>query len=173
MNRDVDFIKNMTMNQDEVFQENLFKNSPFTGFLPTNENQTNELANEDVVREKNIPHSDMEAHQHGVLNHDVIDDLEDDHESIDVHGEDSYGVISDHGVINDHGENSHEAYYEEEDSINTHDENPFENNNGQEDPINANGESQIRRGTKVRRSSQHFLDSINSIDENEPLSLKG
>ena len=58
------------------------------------------------------------------------------------------------------------------DQISTHDENPFENNNGQEDPINANGELKIRRGTRVRRPSQCFLDSINSIDENEPLSLK-
>ena len=174
MSRDVDFIENMTMNQEEVFQENLFKNSPFTSFLPTNENQTNELANGDVVGEENVPDGDMEAqrHQHVVLNHDVIDDLEDDHESIDVHGEDSYGSINDHGLINDHGEDPHEAYHEEEDPINTHDKNPFENNNGQEDPINANGELQIRRGTKVERPSQRFLDSINSIDENEPLSLK-
>ena len=36
MSKDVDFIENMTMNQEEVFQENLFKNSPFIGFLPTN-----------------------------------------------------------------------------------------------------------------------------------------
>ena len=132
------------------------------------------MANEDVVGEENVPDGDMEAqrHQHGVLNHNVIDDLEDDHESIDVHGEDSYRAINDHGVINDHGEDPHEAYHEDEDLINIHDENPFENNNGQEDPIHANGELQIRRGTRIRRPSQRFLDLVNSIDENEPLSLK-
>ena len=122
MSRDVDFIENMTMNQEKVFQENLLKNSPFISSLPTNENQTNELANGDVVREENVPDGDMEAqrHQHGVLDDDVIDDLEDDHESIDDHGEDSHGATNDHGedshgATNDHGEDSHEAYHEEED----------------------------------------------------------
>ena len=132
------------------------------------------MANEDVVGEENVQDGNIKAqrHQHGVLDHNVIDDLEDDHESIDDHGGDSYGTTNDHGAINNHGKDPHEAYHEEKDQINTHDENPFENNNGQEDPINANGELQIRRGTRVRRPSQIFLDSINSIDENEPLSLK-
>ena len=60
----------------------------------------------------------------------MIDNHEDDHESIDVHGEDLYGAINDHGIINDHGEDPHEAYHEEVDPINIHDKNPFEINNG-------------------------------------------
>ena len=120
------------------------------------------MVNGDIVREKNESDGDMEAqrHQHGVLDHDVIDDLEDDHD------EDS------HGVTNDYGEDPYEAYHEEEDQINTHDENPFENNNGHEDPTNTNDKLQIRRGTRIRRPFQRFLDSINSIDGNESLSLK-
>ena len=67
------------------------------------------MANGDIVGEENVPDGDMEAqiHQHGVLDHDVIDD----------HDEDSHGATNEYGAINDHGEDPHETYHEEEDQI--------------------------------------------------------